>query len=57
LSEKQYLRERRHPPIRAANQRSRSCSYDTPVIVVLPLQSVEKSYLGWLLAETDPAAK
>jgi periplasmic divalent cation tolerance protein len=32
-------------------------SYDTPAIVVLPLESVEKSYLGWLLAETDPAAK
>ena len=32
-------------------------SYDTPAIVVLLLESVEKSYLGWLLAETDPAAK
>jgi len=32
-------------------------SYDTPAIVVLPLETVEKSYLGWLLAETDPAAK
>jgi periplasmic divalent cation tolerance protein len=32
-------------------------SYDTPAIVVLPLESVEKGYLGWLLAETDPAAK
>ena len=28
-------------------------SYDTPAIVVLPLESVEKGYLGWLLAETD----
>jgi len=32
-------------------------SYDTPAIVVLPLESVEKGYLAWLLAETDPAAK
>jgi len=32
-------------------------AYDTPAIVVLPLESVEKSYLGWLLAETDDAAK
>jgi hypothetical protein len=28
-----------------------------PAIVVLPPETVEKSYLGWLLAETDPAAK
>ena len=28
-------------------------SYDTPAIVVLPLESVEKTYLAWLLAETD----
>jgi periplasmic divalent cation tolerance protein len=27
-------------------------SYDTPAILVMPLESVEKSYLGWLLAET-----
>jgi periplasmic divalent cation tolerance protein len=32
-------------------------SYDTPAIVVLPLESVEKGYLGWLLAETDDDAK
>ena len=32
-------------------------SYDTPAIVVLSLETVEKSYLGWLLAATDPAAK
>ena len=30
-------------------------SYDTPAIVVLPLESVEKTYLAWLLAETDAA--
>jgi periplasmic divalent cation tolerance protein len=28
-------------------------SYETPAILVMPLDSVEKSYLGWLLAETD----
>ncbi len=27
-------------------------SYDTPAILVLPLESVEQSYLGWLLGET-----
>jgi periplasmic divalent cation tolerance protein len=27
-------------------------SYDVPAIVVMPLESVEKSYLGWLLGET-----
>jgi periplasmic divalent cation tolerance protein len=30
-------------------------SYETPAIVVLPLESVEKTYLAWLLAETDSA--
>lgn len=28
-------------------------SYTTPAIAVLPLESVEGNYLGWLLAETD----
>jgi len=32
-------------------------SYDTPAIVVLPLESVENSYLGWLLGATDTAVK
>ena len=27
-------------------------TYDTPAILVLPLESVEKTYLGWLFAET-----
>jgi periplasmic divalent cation tolerance protein len=30
-------------------------SYTTPAILVLPLESVESNYLGWLLAETDAA--
>jgi periplasmic divalent cation tolerance protein len=28
-------------------------SYSTPAILVIPLESVEKTYLGWLLAETE----
>jgi periplasmic divalent cation tolerance protein len=32
-------------------------SYDTPAIVVLSVESVEKGYLGWLLAETGEDAK
>src|SRR5262244_2610778 len=27
-------------------------SYETPAIVVLPIESVEKSYFAWVLAET-----
>jgi periplasmic divalent cation tolerance protein len=30
-------------------------SYTTPAIVVMPVEAVERNYLGWLLAETDPA--
>jgi periplasmic divalent cation tolerance protein len=32
-------------------------SYETPAILVMPLESVEKSYLGWLLAETGDISK
>jgi periplasmic divalent cation tolerance protein len=32
-------------------------TYDTPAILVLPLESVEKTYLAWLLAVTDGGAK
>ena len=32
-------------------------SYDTPAILVMPLESVEKTYLAWLLAETGVAAE
>jgi periplasmic divalent cation tolerance protein len=32
-------------------------SYETPAILVMPLESVEKSYLGWLLAETGGISK
>ena len=30
-------------------------SYSTPAIVVLPLESVEETYLKWLMAETEVA--
>ena len=30
-------------------------SYSTPAILVLPIESVEKTYLAWILAETDRA--
>ena len=30
-------------------------SYTTPAIVVVPLESVEGIYLGWILAETEAA--
>jgi periplasmic divalent cation tolerance protein len=29
-------------------------SYSTPAILVLPLESVDKPYLDWLMAETEP---
>ncbi len=29
-------------------------SYETPAIIVLPLESVERNYLGWLLESTAP---
>jgi periplasmic divalent cation tolerance protein len=28
-------------------------SYDTPAILVMPLESVETSYFGWLMKETE----
>jgi periplasmic divalent cation tolerance protein len=32
-------------------------SYTTPAILVIPLESIDKNYLQWLMAETEPAAK
>ena len=32
-------------------------SYSTPAILVIPIESVERNYLGWLLAETGEAVK
>jgi periplasmic divalent cation tolerance protein len=31
-------------------------SYSTPAILVLPIESVDQTYLGWMLAETEGAA-
>ena len=31
-------------------------SYSTPAILVLPLESVDKPYLDWLMAETEEPA-
>jgi periplasmic divalent cation tolerance protein len=41
-------------PVRAAVKEIHS--YTTPAILVLPLESVDADYLGWLLAETEDAA-
>ena len=30
-------------------------SYETPAILVLPIESVEQSYFAWILGETVPA--
>jgi periplasmic divalent cation tolerance protein len=40
-------------PVRAAVKEMHS--YTTPAILVLPLESVDADYLGWLLAETEDA--
>jgi len=32
-------------------------SYATPAILVVPIESVDRDYLDWLMAETAPAAK
>jgi periplasmic divalent cation tolerance protein len=29
--------------------------YSTPAIMVLPVESVDSAYLGWIMAETEPA--
>jgi periplasmic divalent cation tolerance protein len=32
-------------------------SYSTPAILVIPLESVDQAYLGWLLGETEAAVE
>jgi periplasmic divalent cation tolerance protein len=32
-------------------------SYETPAILVLPIESVEQTYFNWIMAETDTAAE
>jgi periplasmic divalent cation tolerance protein len=41
-------------PVRAAVKELHA--YTTPAISVLPLESVDHDYLGWILAQTKPAA-
>jgi periplasmic divalent cation tolerance protein len=38
-------------PVRAAVKEMHS--YDTPAILVLPIESVDQGYLSWILAETE----
>ena len=44
------LAERVRDAVKAAHP------YTTPAILVIPLESVEESYLGWIMAETEKAA-
>ena len=32
-------------------------SYTTPAILVIPIESIDESYLVWLMAETEPAGQ
>ena len=32
-------------------------SYTTPAVLVIPIESVDQAYLGWLLGETEAALK
>ena len=32
-------------------------SYSTPAVLVIPIESVEHNYLGWLLTETGESVK
>ena len=32
-------------------------SYTTPAILVIPLESVDEAYLGWMMAETEGATQ
>ena len=32
-------------------------SYETPAILVIPLESVDQSYLAWMMQETEAATK
>jgi periplasmic divalent cation tolerance protein len=43
------LAERVRDAVKAAHP------YTTPAILVIPLESVEESYLGWIMAETEKA--
>jgi periplasmic divalent cation tolerance protein len=40
-------------PVRAAVKASHP--YDTPAIVVLPIESVDETYFAWIMASTQPS--
>jgi periplasmic divalent cation tolerance protein len=40
-------------PVRAAVKASHP--YDTPAIMVLPIESVDETYFAWIMASTEPA--
>jgi periplasmic divalent cation tolerance protein len=40
-------------PVRAAVKASHP--YDTPAILVLPIESVDETYFAWIMASTEPA--
>jgi periplasmic divalent cation tolerance protein len=40
-------------PARAAVKASHP--YDTPAIMVLPIESVDETYFAWIMASTEPA--
>jgi periplasmic divalent cation tolerance protein len=40
-------------PVRAAVKASHP--YDTPAIVVLPIESVDETYFSWIMASTEPS--
>jgi periplasmic divalent cation tolerance protein len=41
-------------PVRAAVKASHP--YDTPAIMVLPIESVDETYFAWIMASTESAA-
>ncbi len=32
-------------------------SYTTPAILMIPVESIDRTYLAWLMAETDPGGE
>jgi periplasmic divalent cation tolerance protein len=40
-------------PVRAAVRASHP--YDTPAILVLPIESVDETYFAWIMASTEPS--
>jgi len=42
-------------PVRAAVKRSHP--YDTPAILVMPIESVDETYFAWIMASTKPSGE